>query len=175
MLEQFKPVWMVESVYQISAEQLRKHHIRAVFVDLDNTLIAWNNPGGTAELLAWIEEMKENQIPVTIISNNSEERVEKVAAGLGLPFIARAFKPSRNGFKRAIEAVGVPMKECVMVGDQLITDIWGANRTGLRNVLVIPILKTDAWNTKFNRFVERFIMKRLLKDDPEMRWRKKLD
>ena len=119
MLEKFKPVWMVESVYQISAEQLRNHDIKAVFVDLDNTLIAWNNPGGTKELLAWIEEMKENHIPVMIISNNSDERVEKVASGLGLPYVPRALKPSRRGFLKAIEKVGIPMENCVMIGDQI--------------------------------------------------------
>ena len=62
MFNKFKPVWIVESVYQISAEQLEKHNIKAVFCDLDNTLIAWNNPNGTEELLAWIEEMKENGV-----------------------------------------------------------------------------------------------------------------
>ena len=175
MLEKFKPTWMVESIYQVSAEQLRKHNIKAVFADLDNTLVAWNNPGGTAELLAWIEEMKENDFPVTIISNNSGDRVEKVAKILDLNYIPRAFKPSRRAFRRAEKETGIPLSDCVMIGDQLITDIFGANRAGLRNILVVPILKSDAWNTKFNRFLERKIMKKLMEKDPDMRWRKKLD
>ncbi|MDE1547952.1 YqeG family HAD IIIA-type phosphatase [Jeotgalibaca caeni] len=174
MLEKFKPVWMVESIYQISAEQLRKHNIRSVFADLDNTLIAWNNPNGTKELLAWIEEMKENNIPVTIISNNSGDRVEKVAEVLNLHYVPRALKPSRRAFRKAAEQTGIPLEDSVMVGDQLLTDVFGANRAGLRSILVIPILNSDAWNTKLNRFIERFIMKKLLKDDPNMRWRKQL-
>lgn len=175
MLEKFKPVWMVENIYQISAEHLRKNNIQAVFADLDNTLIAWDNPDGTKELLAWIEEMKENDIPVTIISNNKGDRVERVAKQLGLHYVPRALKPSRRAYIRAAEKAGVPLYNCLMVGDQLLTDVLGANRAGIRSVLVIPILKTDAWNTRFNRFVEGFIMKKLLKDDPNMIWRKKLD
>lgn len=175
MLNKFKPDWMVESIYQISAEHLRHHGFKAVFADLDNTLIAWNNPEGTAELLAWIEEMKENEIPVVIISNNSRDRIQKVAANLGLYYVPRSLKPSRRGFKKAAEKVGLPLSECVMVGDQLITDILGSKRAGMRNILVMPILDSDAWNTRINRFFERMIMKRLLKKDPDMIWRKKLE
>lgn len=175
MLEKFKPVWMVESIYQVSAGQLKKHHIKAVFADLDNTLIAWNNPLGTKELLAWIEEMKANDISVTIISNNSGDRVEKVAKHLHLHYVPRAFKPSRRAYVRASKEAGIPLEQCVMVGDQLITDIFGANRAGVRSILVIPILKSDAWNTKINRFFERFILKKLIKDDPNMIWRKSLE
>lgn len=175
MFKKFKPVWMVESVYQVSAEQLAKHQIKAVFCDLDNTLIAWNNPGGTEELLAWIEEMKLNDIPVTIISNNSGDRVQKVAEHLKLHYIPRALKPLKKGYLQAAEQIGVPLEDCVMIGDQLITDVFGANRIGLRTILVIPILNSDAWNTRINRFFERIIMKKLLKDDPNMRWRKRLE
>lgn len=175
MLGKFKPVWMVESVYQISAEQLHKHNIKAVFVDLDNTLIAWNNPLGTKELLVWLEEMKLNNISITIISNNSGDRVEKVAKHLDLHYVPRAFKPSRRAYLRAAKQAGFPLEQCVMVGDQLITDIFGANRAGVRSILVIPILDSDAWNTKINRFFERFILKKLIKDDPNMIWRKTLE
>lgn len=175
MLEKFKPVWMVESIYQISAEQLQKHHIKAVFADLDNTLIAWDNPLGTKELLAWIEEMKENNISVTIISNNSGDRVEKVAKHLDLHYVPRALKPSRRAYHRAAKEAGFSLDQCVMVGDQLITDILGANRAGVRSILVIPIIDSDAWNTKINRFFERFILKKLMKDDPNMIWRKSLE
>ena len=66
MLDNFRPTWMVENIYQISPEKLKKHNIKAVFADLDNTLVAWNNPNGTPELLAWIEDVKANGIPVEI-------------------------------------------------------------------------------------------------------------
>jgi len=175
MLDKFKPTWMVETIYHITPEQLEKHKIKAVLTDLDNTLIAWNNPEGTKELIDWINSMKENGIPVVIISNNSGDRVQKVAEKLHLTYVPRSMKPSRRGYKIASKELGIPLEQCVMVGDQLITDIFGANRAGVRNVWVLPIINSDAWNTRINRFMERKVLKRLLKNDPGMIWRKSLD
>lgn len=175
MLENFKPTWMVENVYQISPDKLLKHNIKAVFADLDNTLVAWNNPNGTPELRTWIDEIKASGIPVVIVSNNKAERIKVVADHLGLQFVARSFKPSKSGYRRAAKKVGVPLENCVMVGDQLITDIQGANRANMRSILVRPIIASDAWNTSINRFFERFIMKHLLHKNPDMKWRNELD
>ena len=80
MLEEFKPTWMVKSIYSVSPEQLKAHGIRAVFSDLDNTLIAWNNPEGTPELHQWMAELKEAGIPLIVISNNNKKRVAKAVA-----------------------------------------------------------------------------------------------
>lgn len=170
MLKWFKPTWMVRSIYSITPEQIEKNNIKAVLTDLDNTLIAWNNPEATEESIQWIERMKEANIPVVIFSNNSEERVKVVADYLGLDFIARGMKPSRRGFRKAQEELKLPKEEILMVGDQVITDVLGANRFGVRSVLVQPLLESDAWNTKFNRFVELKIMNYLIKSDPEMKW-----
>ncbi|AQS52818.1 5-amino-6-(5-phospho-D-ribitylamino)uracil phosphatase YigB [Jeotgalibaca dankookensis] len=175
MLEQFKPDWMIETVYQITPEMLKKHNIKAVFADLDNTLIAWNNPNGTPELREWIKNLKAHEIPVVIVSNNSNKRVKIVAELLGLGYVSRAFKPLTAGIKRASRKIGVPIEECVMIGDQLITDIQGANRAGVRTILVRPIIDSDAWNTRLNRFIERYIMRYLLKKNPDMKWRNECD
>jgi len=171
MLNIFKPTWMVEAIYQITPEQLREHNIKAVLTDLDNTLIAWNNPNGTEELIAWIQVMKEVDIPIIILSNNSDERVKRVAELLGVRYVPRAMKPLSKGFNEAAEGLKLPKEKILMVGDQIMTDIWGANIAGIRNVLVKPILNSDAWNTRINRFFELHIMNYLIKKDPDMRWR----
>ncbi|EPA8316074.1 YqeG family HAD IIIA-type phosphatase, partial [Enterococcus faecalis] len=67
--------------------------------------------------------------------------------------------------------LGLKPSEMLMVGDQIMTDIRGANAAGIRNVLVQPIVDTDGWNTRINRFFERKIMKYLSKKHPEMTWR----
>lgn len=76
-IDDYRPHFMVEAVYDLKPDQLREHGIRAVLVDLDNTLIAWNNPDGTPELRAWLDEMTEADIPVVVVSNNKHERVER--------------------------------------------------------------------------------------------------
>ncbi|WP_225744348.1 YqeG family HAD IIIA-type phosphatase [Marinilactibacillus sp. Marseille-P9653] len=171
MLNSFKPTWMVNSIYQITPEQLKKKNIKVVLTDLDNTLIAWNNPEATEETLEWIELMKKSGIHVVIISNNKRKRVGKVATLLELDFIPNAMKPLQKGFKQAQAQFDMTKDEILMVGDQIITDIKGANHAGIRSVLVKPILDSDAWNTRFNRFIELKIMNYLIKKDPDMKWR----
>ena len=174
MLNIFKPTWMIDAIYHLTPEQLRKQNIKAVLTDLDNTLIAWNNPDGTQELIEWIQVMKDAGIPVIILSNNSAPRVERVAKILDLDYVPRAIKPTIIGFKKAEALLNLPKEDILMVGDQIMTDIWGANLAGIRTVLVKPIIDSDAWNTKFNRYMELHIMNYLIKKDPDMRWRKSL-
>lgn len=170
MLEWFKPTWMVHSVYTITPEQLEKNNVKAVLTDLDNTLIAWNDPEATEELIQWIAQMKKAKIPVMILSNNSDKRVQAIAKFLEVDYIPRSLKPSRRAFRLAQEKLEVPAEELLMVGDQVITDVLGANRFGIRSVLVKPVLESDAWNTKFNRFIELRILKLLFESDPNMKW-----
>ena len=85
-IDDYRPHFMVEAVYDLKPDQLREHGIRAVLVDLDNTLIAWNNPDGTPELRAWLDEMTEADIPVVVVSNNKHERVERAVANFSCGF-----------------------------------------------------------------------------------------
>ncbi|MDH6365227.1 HAD superfamily phosphatase (TIGR01668 family) [Enterococcus sp. PF1-24] len=174
MFFKFKPTWMIEAIYQITPEQLQAQGIKAVLTDLDNTLIAWNNPDGTEELRQWLAIMKEAKIPVIVVSNNNHERVSKALANFDLDFEARALKPLSVGIKRAQKKLDLKASEIILVGDQIMTDIRGANGAGIRNVLVKPIVNSDAWNTKVNRFLEKKIMKHLKKKDPEMIWQGEL-
>ena len=170
MIKWLKPTWMVKSIYSITPAQLEKNNIKAVLTDLDNTLIAWNDPEATEESILWIENMKKNGIPVIILSNNSDKRVKVVAEHLGLDYIPRSLKPSRRGLRLAQEKLGLPKEQILMVGDQVMTDVLASNRFGVRNVLVKPILASDAWNTKLNRFIELNVMKALIQSNPNIKW-----
>lgn len=174
MFSKFKPTWMLEAIYQLTPEQLAKHNIRAVLTDLDNTLIAWNNPDGTKELLHWIDTMKEAGIPVVVVSNNKAERVERAISHLELDYVARALKPLAKGMNEAANKLGLPKKEIIMVGDQLMTDIRASNGAGIRSILVRPIVASDAWNTKPNRAMEKVVMKTLKRKHSDMEWRSDL-
>ncbi|EOT42882.1 YqeG family HAD IIIA-type phosphatase [Enterococcus columbae] len=174
MFSKYKPTWMVESIYQITPHQLKKYGIKAVLTDLDNTLIAWNNPDGTKELRNWLVTMKQADIPVIVVSNNKAPRVARAVASFDLPFISRAMKPFGYGIKKALATLDLLPEEVVMVGDQLMTDIRAAHAAKVRSVLVRPIVQTDAWNTRINRWREKIVMRHLLKNNPEMKWRGEL-
>ncbi|MCL2114050.1 MAG: YqeG family HAD IIIA-type phosphatase [Streptococcaceae bacterium] len=174
-IDNYKPDFLLEAVYQLDAESLRKIGITAVMVDLDNTLIAWNNPDGTPELLSWLEEMRENNIKVIVVSNNKRERVARAVEKFGVDYISRAMKPFALGINNALKRFDEKPSEVVMVGDQLMTDIRAAHRAGVRSILVKPLVESDAWNTKFNRWRERRVWKKLIARDGNPVWRTKLE
>lgn len=174
MFAKFEPTWLVEAIYQITPEQLRELGIKAVLTDLDNTLIAWNNPDGTPELLDWIKTMREAEIPVVVVSNNRASRIERVVKHLGLSYVARAMKPLTKGFKEAEKILGLQPSEMIMVGDQIMTDIRGANAAGIRTALVKPVVETDGWNTRINRFMERHVVNHLQKKTGAWEWKEGL-
>ncbi|CAM3081300.1 YqeG family HAD IIIA-type phosphatase [Lactiplantibacillus plajomi] len=174
MIKQFKPTWMIPAIYNVTPAQLRARGIKAVFADLDNTLIAWNNPDGTPELKKWMHGLQDAGIPLVVVSNNSEPRIAKALEKLDLPFVSRALKPLPLGIGKARKQLGLRREEVVMVGDQYITDMWASHLAGVRSILVRPLVTTDAWNTRINRFFERFIKVRLAHLYPEMHFQEEL-
>ncbi|KRL27403.1 HAD superfamily hydrolase [Limosilactobacillus frumenti DSM 13145] len=175
MLEEFKPTWMVKSIYSVLPEQLKAQGIRCVFSDLDNTLIAWNNPNGTPELRQWMKSLSDAGIPLIVISNNNKRRVAKAVEPLGLPFVSRSLKPLSFGITRARKKLGLNKYEVVMVGDQLMTDMVAAHQAGVRSILVKPLIQTDKWTTQMNRFLEKRVWKLLRKEYSDLHWQEDLN
>ncbi|MCK9907210.1 HAD-IIIA family hydrolase, partial [Frankia sp. Cpl3] len=85
----------------ISIEKLRERQVRAVITDLDNTLVEWDRPLATPEVIAWLARLREAGIQVTVVSNNKHERVTKFCEPLGVRFIWQARKPTNHAFLRA--------------------------------------------------------------------------
>lgn len=160
-IENYRPDFVVEAVYDLTPDSLRKHGIKAVLVDLDNTLIAWDHPDGTPQLRDWLDSMTEADMPVVVVSNNSYARVKRAVKGFHVDFVSRALKPFSRGINIAVNRYGFSKDEVVMVGDQLMTDIHAAHRAGVKSILVKPLVKSDAWNTKFNRARERRVWKKI--------------
>ncbi|MGM7635692.1 hypothetical protein CD798_01110 [Bacillaceae bacterium SAOS 7] len=158
MLKLFLPNKQIKSVYDIQPEELKAQGIKAIITDLDNTLVAWDRPDATPELLEWFKNMKEHGIKVLIVSNNNKMRVSSFSHPLDIPFIFEARKPMGKAFRQAVKLLGVKKEETVVIGDQLLTDIFGGNRSGLYTILVIPVAQTDGFWTRINRKIERQIM-----------------
>ncbi|HEL2233894.1 YqeG family HAD IIIA-type phosphatase [Streptococcus suis] len=161
-LENYMPDFALEKAYDVTVESLKKHSIKVVFVDLDNTLIAWNNPDGTPEMRQWLHDLQDAGIPVVVVSNNKYERVKRAVEKFGIEFEAFALKPFTFGINRALKRFDVQPYEVIMIGDQLMTDIRAAKRAGLKSVLVKPLIKTDSINTQINRWRERRTMKKII-------------
>ena len=160
-IDDYRPTFVVEAVYDLRADDLLRRGIHAVLVDLDNTLIAWNNPDGTPEVRAWLDEMTMADISVVVVSNNKHSRVNRAVSRFGVDFVSRAMKPFTRGINMTIKRYGFDRDEVIMVGDQLMTDIRAAHRAGIQSVLVKPLVTSDAWNTKINRWRERRVWAKL--------------
>lgn len=173
-VENYMPDFALEKAYDVTVESLNKHHIKVVFVDLDNTLIAWNNPDGTPEMRQWLHDLRDAGIPVVVVSNNKYERVKRAVEQFDIDFESFALKPFTFGINRALKKVDVKPEEVLMIGDQLMTDIRAAKRAGLKSALVKPLIQTDSINTQINRWRERRMMKRIVAKYGPINYKRKM-
>lgn len=155
------PREFVTTVFEITPEKLAQLGIKGIITDLDNTLIEWDRPDATEEIATWMKMMQDAGIRIIIASNNNQERVKRFAEPLGIPFIYRARKPLGAAYYAAMKEIRLKSNEVAMVGDQLLTDIMGANRLKLYTFLVRPVAESDGFVTLFNRFVERRVFNSL--------------
>ena len=158
MIKHFLPDQHVKSIIEIQPESLKEKGIKGIITDLDNTLVEWDRPNATPKLIEWFDNMRRHEILVTIVSNNNERRVKSFSDPLQIPFIFQAKKPMTRAFNKAIKQMGLRKEETVVIGDQLLTDVLGGNRSGFHTILVVPVAQTDGFVTRFNRKVERRIL-----------------
>jgi len=158
LLKHFLPDQHVKSIFEIQPESLKEKGVKGIITDLDNTLVEWDRPSATPKLIEWFDNMRKHEILVTIVSNNNERRVRAFSDPLQIPFIFQARKPMTRAFKKALKQMGLRKEETVVIGDQLLTDVLGGNRSGFHTVLVVPVAQTDGFVTRFNRKVERRIL-----------------
>jgi uncharacterized protein len=158
MLKQFLPDEHVQNILDITPEMLVERGVKGIITDLDNTLVEWDRPEATPELIKWFNSIKEKGILITIVSNNTQQRVKKFSDPVGIPFIYSARKPMNKAFKRALIDMKLKNEEIVVIGDQLLTDVLGGNRLGLHTILVVPVASSDGMWTRVNRKMERIIL-----------------
>lgn len=157
------PRTYMESVKEITIEFLKNNNIKALILDVDNTILDFdrNIPEGIKE---WCENLKDQEIKFCILSNsNKEEKVKMVAEVLNLPYFNLATKPFKRGFKKAINLLEEKEENIAAVGDQIFTDVIGANRCKLYSILVKPIAEKDLLVTKIKRPLENIIINRYLR------------
>jgi HAD superfamily phosphatase (TIGR01668 family) len=155
LLESFVPNLYVESIYAIDFQRLRKNGLKSIIVDLDNTLVETKRRYATDRLMHWLQEAKDAGLNVMIVSNNTKLRVSTFSAPLGIPYIHTAKKPLNHAFKKALKTLQSDKSETAVIGDQLLTDVFGGNRMGMFTILVVPISRQDNIFTKLNRRIER--------------------
>ena len=156
------PSIYLNNVKEITIELLKENNIKGLLLDVDNTLIDFNHKilEGVKD---WCEDLKKEGIKLCILSNtNKIEKVKKVAKELDLQYINFAKKPSKSGFKRAMELLELDAENMAIAGDQVMTDVLGGNRMKMYTILTKPLDKKDIFITRVKRPLENFIIKRYL-------------
>ena len=150
----------VPRVSQISLDALKDEGVRAIIIDLDNTLVAYRQLEPAHDDADWVAAASACGIHVIMVTNNSTPWAAGIAKDLGISIIANARKPLPNGFRRALAILEakMPKDAMVVIGDQLFTDILGARLFGVRAILVDPLVQLDPWNTRPLRWLERWIL-----------------
>ncbi len=150
----------LKNVKEITIDFLNKNNIKALILDVDNTLIDFNKKmlDGVEE---WCKNLKKQGIKLFIVSNsNKKTKVEMVAKKLELQYIHFATKPFKRGFRKAAKMLQEKNENIAVVGDQIFTDVIGANRCKMFSILVEPIEKKDLLVTKIKRPLENYIIKK---------------
>lgn len=131
---------MVGSIFDLKPETLAEKGITLLLADLDNTLTPYSSEIPTEEIMAWKEELERKGITLFVVSNSRKStRVPNYCKRLGIDYVRHAGKPGTKGFVEALQKTGCRAAEALMVGDQIFTDVLGANRAGIPVVLVEPI------------------------------------
>ena len=152
-----------KSVDKITIDFLKKNKIKALILDVDNTLIDYYK-NISIQVKQWVRNLKEEGIKLYILSNtNHHEKVEKVANTLEIPYEMFAKKPFKAGFLRVQNELKEKCGNIGVVGDQIFTDVIGGNICNMFSILVEPINKKDIFITVMKRPIEKFILKKYLK------------
>lgn len=162
-MELFVPDMFYKNIYLIDYKKLKKSGIKCLIFDLDNTIasIDVNEPDKKVKELFYklCKEFK-----VIILSNNKKDRVRPFKEKLNVDSSYSSLKPFKKKYKKIMELYHYNDTEIACIGDQLLTDILGANRMGFTSILVNPISPNEYIKTRFNRFFERKIIRKLKKN-----------
>ena len=152
------PDFVFNTFADITVDFLRERSIRALLCDVDNTLSPYEHAVPNESVCAWIKAMHEGGIKIALVSNNNYDRINKYNAGLGLVAYADAGKPSRKCYRKAANDLCIDIKDCAVLGDQLLTDCWSARRLGIPCFIVPPINdKRDLFH-RMKRAIEKPFM-----------------
>lgn len=159
----FMPDLYLDDIYHITPALLTARGIRAVLLDIDNTLVTYDDPKPTPAVLTWLSSLKEHGIDVAFISNNHRERVERFNEELKLFATWDSGKPSGRCYRAAMKHLGTDTSNTAVIGDQIFTDVWSAKRLGLFCILVKPIKDKTSLFFRTKRALEKPILRRYAK------------
>lgn len=164
MFKKLIPNFYYDDISCINIQKLKELNIQYVICDLDNTLDSHNTAVPSQKALDFLNSLKDSGFTVCIISNGKHERVKKYLSDYPLDFIAKAGKPLKKSYLTAMSKIGAKPSETAFIGDQIFTDVLGANTVGLTTILVTPIESIENSFFYIKRALEKIIKSKITKE-----------
>lgn len=158
-MSKFIPNMYVKNIFEIDYKKLKNYDIKVLLFDFDNTIIEKGNNVIDKKTLKFLNSLKSDFIIYVVSNSLNKSKLNLVCSKLDLPYIGNARKPFKSGYKK-LKFKSIKNEQIAMIGDQLITDVWGANKMGYFSILIDPITNNEHIWTKINRVFERIIQKK---------------
>jgi HAD superfamily phosphatase (TIGR01668 family) len=154
------PDYYYDSVFLIPYEELWGKNIRGLIFDIDNTLTAFDEKLPPAKIVALLNKLERMGYKICFVTNNTNKRLRNFNEHMKLPGIANATKPLTRGIRRAMGMMGTSPQQTAIIGDQLLSDIWGGRNARITTILVKPITERDFLFVRIKRRIERRMMRK---------------
>lgn len=164
-MDRFVPDIYAKSIYTINYEKLKKNGIKCLLIDLDNTIAPVTVDTPDKAIKDLLNEIQAMGFKLVILSNSSKKRIRPFKEMLNIDSAFSSKKPLSKKYYKIMKLYHFKDTEIAAIGDQLLTDILGANRVGITSILVNPMSNVDYFFTKINRYFEKKIYRRLEKKD----------
>lgn len=159
-MKYFKPSYEIEHFTDLSLTLLQEKKIKVIFSDLDSTLAA-HNQLGDHQFTKWHEKLKKYNIQIVVVSNNSQDRVDRFTKPYNILGYGKCNKPGTAKIEKIMKKLNVEPNDSLFLGDQMFTDVVCGKRLGMQTVLVNPVgAEHEPWNIKLKRKIELIIKRR---------------
>lgn len=157
------PDYYATNIFEVPISFFKQNGFNYILCDLDNTLDTYDTLKPSSKVYELLNKLKKENLELIIISNNKGKRVSNYALTLGVKYLSSTCKPFGGKLKKFLLANDLPFEQCILCGDQLITDIPCGKNAGIKTMLFDPISKKDQFTTRFNRLIDKPKRKRLIK------------
>ena len=141
----FLPCLLAPSITALTPELLARRGIRLLMLDFDNTIVTYYSDIPTQQMEDWLRAMPASGIQLCIVSNSKSDRVQRFCRERNLDCIIRAKKPRGKGIRECLAKYDIPASQAALAGDQIFTDVLGANAQGVTSILVDAIHNHNIW------------------------------
>ena len=149
-----------KDIFSINYENLKKKNIKNLLFDIDNTIVAGNLKSLDNKTIDLFNKLKQENFNIYIITNALKRRAKIFSEILDIKTYHFSMKPSPRNYNKIIKENNLNIKETAAIGDQIYTDVLGANKLGILSILVDPVSKHEFIITKINRVKERKLIKK---------------